>query len=162
VQLRRAGLERLLRIGHVRQGLVVDVDALEGILRRVTIGGDDRDHGLPLEEGHVHGHRIVIGHALDVGQRAEDLDRLRAGHHVATDEDRLDARHLEGAPRVDAANARMGIGRAPHGHVQGPGHVEVVAEEGEAAQQALVLLAPDAGADPGVLHDLAASARWRR
>ena len=71
------------------------------------------------------------------------LDRIRAREHGNG------AGHRHGGGHIDAANARMGVGRAHHDGVGLAGEVDVVAEAALAGEELGIFLADDGLADGG-------------
>ena len=103
VEDRRAVGERLLRVDHGRELLVLDLDELRGVLRqRARLGEDDGD-AVPLVAHLVGGERVVrrllrvLGDEPDARERRGPvLDEVGAG------ERRDDALGLAGRGDVDA------------------------------------------------------------
>ena len=85
------------------------------------------------------------------GNGRSDRDRLRPRDDLLADEHGLDAALLERARRVDAPDARVRVRAAADGQVQRERLLDVVDEAAAAAQEAVVLLALHAGAEPGEL-----------
>ena len=71
------------------------------------------------------------------------LDRIRACEHGNG------AGHRHGGGRIDAANARMGVGRAYHHGVGLAGQANVVAEAALAGEELGIFLADDGLPDGG-------------
>ena len=116
---RRVGVERLARVDDRRQRLVLDVDQLQRVVRRVLVGRDHerdllaleahlvaREHGLRVvgDRGHPgQAERLEIlgrddGRDVRVGERLRGVDRDDAGVRVRAAQDR--AVHHPGQPDV--------------------------------------------------------------
>ena len=142
--LRRAGLQRILDLAHRRQGIVLDLDQLGGVLRLLAALGDHRHHRLAdIAHGLVR-QRAARRHlglaAVGIGEhrrKGEVADSVLG--HVVPGEDGDDARRLAGGRRVDPDDPGMGMRRA-HQHdmrLVGPG--QVVGEAAGAGQKPIVL-----------------------
>ena len=128
-------------IDERRQLLVVDLDQLDGVGRRIAVLGDDEGDLLALEQ-----HLLVGQHRLHVaGERRHvvEIERLQ----VVGGEDRLDARHLERGRRVDRLDARVAVGRADEIAEQHARHLDVVDIVALALDEAGVLDAPAGAAE---------------
>ena len=141
----RAGFHRLLRRDDGRQRVVVHVDQLERVDRRVGVLGDDRRDLLSLEPHLVGGQDrlCVAGERRHPGQ-------VVLGHQLAGDH-RDDAGCGRRAGGVDRVDLRMGVRAAEDRHVQHPRQDDVVDVVALAADEPVVLLAADAVADPADL-----------
>jgi hypothetical protein len=145
---RGAGLQGPAGVDHGGEGLVLDVDQLQGVPAGVAVVGYDEGHLLALEPDLVGGqHRQhVVGQGGDPGQ----LEGLQggAGDHGA---------HLGvglGGGGVDGDDAGVGVGAAEDGAVQHPGELDVVDVAAPAPDEAGVLLAghpAEADRGPGLL-----------
>ncbi len=151
-----------------RQFLVVDHDRLGGI-HRLRLGfGDDHGHRLAdmarlvgrqqhvRTDEHRSAARGVQLH-VEFGLRQRIVrDRVElVGETIGAGEDAEHAGHLPGRFTVDAANARMRIGRAHHRGVSLPLELEVVAEAAPAGDEPLILRPPDWFSDEtvgGLVH----------
>ncbi len=149
-----------------RQHLVVDRDQLGRVL------------GLRVGQGDHHGDVIA-----DVARLALGQDRVRAGLHraavarvdhpaadqpappgrldVVASEDREHARCCRRLALVDAVDLGVGVGRAHEVRVRLARPVDVVGVGPGAGDEAVVLLAPDRGADAVGCHGLSSSSRRR-
>ena len=95
---RRAGLQRIVDVGHAGQRLVVDDDRLGGIARLVAGLGDDRRDRFADEAHGVDRERVLrrrgglrsVG-ALEVGRLQQRLDA--GANELLAGDDRDDARH---------------------------------------------------------------------
>ena len=100
------------RLGKVEQGLkhlVVDLDELERLVGSLLgLGGDDR-HLLVLVTDEILENQAVIGRRLRIALTGDGKAALG---HVLVGVDAHDARHLQGARRIDGANLGAGIGAA--------------------------------------------------
>ena len=105
---RRAGLHRLLDVKDRRQRFVVNADlrqGLEGFALAVRDDGDDR---LALVANLVDGERrLVILAEIDQAEQ-----RIEIARHVGATDDPAHAGAALRFGKVDAANARMGVGAA--------------------------------------------------
>ena len=135
---RGVGGQRLPHVDHRREHLVVDLDQLERVARRVAVLGHHEGDLLALEA-----HLVGGQHGLHVvGQRGHPRQALLGqvgagdhGHHLGV--------RLGGAD-VDAHDAGVGHRRAQDRQVQHPGELDVVAVLAHAAHEARVLLAEHA------------------
>ena len=144
---RCVGAERLLRGGHRRQRLVVDLDQCHGVLGDVAGVGDDRGDLLSLEA-----HLVGGQHGLGVAAQSRHPGELVLGQELTGDhgDDTGERRRRTG---VDAADARVRVGAAQDCHVEHAGQHHVVDVGAPAADEACVLLASDGFAD-------ASQGRW--
>ena len=132
---RGALVERRLGVDDRRQRLVLDVDELERVARRVAVVGDDEGDLLVLEADLVGGQ-----HVLHVGRQRRDPGQVEA-LEVLAGEHGVDLRVLQGGRRVDRDDPRVGERAAQHGAVQHARQLDVVDEVAVAADQPRVLLA---------------------
>ncbi len=152
----RAPAAGVLGIGHVRERLLVDVDQVERVLGHVAVDGDDRDDGLALVARHGH----AMARYASSPSRETRAGALVGSVRSTTSSPTSTASTPASASAAEASSAAMracGYGQRPMAAEQRGHVVEVVDEARGAAQQALVLRARHAGADPGQL--LAARAR---
>ena len=135
---RRVGVEGVTNVDHRIERLVLDVDQLQCVARRVAVLGDDEGDLLVLEADLVGGEdRLhVVGQCRHPGEilRGEVL----AGDHG------FDLRVCFRGGLVDADDAGVGHRRPEDRHVQHAGQFDVVAVLAEAAHEARVLLAEHA------------------
>ena len=144
VEDRRVGLEGALHVHDRGQGLVPDDDRLRRVLGQIAAPRHHHRHRLP-DEADLVGGRAVVAH------RRGDADREGPGEarHVLAGDDADHALHPERRGDVVAHDARVGVRRAHDG-----GGVDVaergmiVDEVAAAGEQARVLDARDAAADP--------------
>ena len=132
---RRVGVERLARVDDRRQRLVLDVDQLERVVRRVLVGRDHERDLLALEADLVareHGLRVV-------GDRRHPREPERL--EVLRGDDGGDVRVRERLRGVDRDDARVRVRAAQHRPVDHPGQPDVVEVGALAADEARVLLA---------------------
>ena len=135
------GVERLLRIHHRRQRVVVDVDELERVLRDVPALGDDVGDLLALE-AHLVGGQDGLGvvrqrrHPREV---VTEQRRPRDALEGLAGDDGNDARQRLGSRRVDRVDAGVREGAAQDGAVQHAGQVDVIDVVALAPHEALVL-----------------------
>jgi hypothetical protein len=84
---------------------------------------------------------------MELGRRHEGRDGARAFGQLGAREHGDHAGQAPGLHGVDAEDPRMSVRAPDHGHPQHAGEDEVVGVASGAAQQAIVLLAPDGSAD---------------
>ena len=129
------GVERLRRVGHDGQRLVVDVDELERVARDVLRLRDDERDLLALET-----HLVGRQHGLGVvGQRRHPGEAEGLEHRAG--DDRLDTGERLGGGRVDRVDPRVRERAPQDGAVEHAGQLHVVDVVALAAQEADVLLA---------------------
>ena len=157
VQRRRALLRRLGRIDHRGQHVVVDLDQLGGVARRVLRLGDHyRDvvadvARLALRERRVRRllHRLAVG-AGDQPAAGQPADL--AGGEVLAGVDRQHAGRLERLVLLDRLDLGVRVRRAHERGVGLPGQGDVVGVLPGAGEEAVVLFALDPSADQGCGH----------
>ena len=142
VQHRRAGLHRLVDIGHVRQDLVVDLDQLQRLARHPRVDGGHRRHGMALIQRLLARHDVVE-HVIERGIAVGVIGEIVPRH------DRLHAGQLLGLGRVDLPDARMGVGRAQDAADQHAGRGRIGAELGAAGHLVDAVGPQRSGADNG-------------
>ena len=132
---RRIGIERLAGVDDRRQRVVLHVDQLQRIARRVLVGGDHERDLLTLEADLVTGqHRLgVIGDRRHPGQ-PQRLQVLGGDH-------RRDLGVGERLRGVDREDPGVGVRAPQHGPVNHPGQPDVIQVGALAADEARVLLA---------------------
>ena len=130
----------LHRIDDHRQRLVVDDDRLAGVLGDVGVVGDDAGHLLALE-AHLVGGEYRLG---VVGQGGHPRQVARR-HHLAGEHE-ADTGHRPRLAGVDRVDPGVGERAAEDLHVQHPGQHDVVDVVALAADEAVVLHPPAAGA----------------
>ena len=145
---RRVGVERLARVDEHGQRLVLDVDQLERVARRVVVVRDHEGHLLALEAHLVRGeHGLRVGRERRHPGEPEPLEVL-AGDH------RAHLRVLQRGRRVDGDDAGVRQRAAQHRAVQHPGQLHVVDVVALAADEPRVLLAlQPAEADGALVGD---------
>ncbi len=151
VHERRALLARRERVEHDGQLLVVDLDQVAGVLGDVAVLGDHGRDGLA-----VVAHLLDRDHVLDDRAGAERRQRRRVLGDVLAGDDANDAGQRLGRRRVDRDDLRVRVRAAHDRRVRHAGQLDVVEVAALAAQEARVLDAVDALAEP------AARARLRR
>ena len=157
---RGAGRHGVVRVQHMGQHLVVDLDRLGAIERlRQGLGhhhGDGLAHMTRLvgrqqemraDEDGAAARRAELHVVFGLGQRIVRDGTEIVGQAIGTGEDPKHARHGARARRIDAADAGMGMGRADHGRIGLMVELEVVAEAALAADEPLVLGTPHGLAD---------------
>ena len=137
--------DRLLRVDDDRQRLVVDVDRLARVLGDVGVVGDDAGHLLALEPDLVGGqHRLrVVGQGRHPGQ-------VPGRHHLAG-QHQVHAGDVPGPAGVDRLDPGVRQRAAQDLHVQHAGQHDVVGVVALAADEAVVLDALAARAQPADL-----------
>ena len=143
-QQRRARRRRLGDGGDGGERIVLDDDAVEGVLRLVAGQGDDggdrladEAHGLVRQRApRRRGRGLAIGTLEDV----EDRDRLHAGlDEIGAGEDGDDAGHRQRLSGIDGDDPRMGVGRAQEAEEGLRGQRHIVGELASAHQQPAIL-----------------------
>ena len=132
---RRVGVERLAGVDDRRQRLVLDVDQLERVVRRVLVGRDHERDLLALEADLVareHGLRVV-------GDRRHPGEPERL--EVLGGDDSGDVGVRERPRGVDRDDARVRVRAAQHRAVDHPRQPDVVEVGALAADEARVFLA---------------------
>ena len=145
---RRVGVERLARVDHRRQRVVLDVDQRQRVVGGVLVDRDDERDLLALEA-----HLVAGQHGLRVvGDRRHPREPERL--EVLGGDDGGDARVRERARGVDRDDPRVRVGAAQHLAVDHPRQADVVEVVALAADEARVLLALQAAeADGAFLSD---------
>ena len=134
-QHRRAGCDRLQRVDHHRQRLVIDLDRVGAVGGDIALGGDHRAHLLRL----VH-HFVGRQHHLRVGRDGRHPVQLVFLERGAVDH-RKDAGDLQRLRGIDLLDPRVRVRAAHDVHVQHPGQLDVVDVVALAADEARVFLA---------------------
>jgi hypothetical protein len=144
---RRVGVERAAGVDDRGQRVVLDVDELERVARRVLVRGDDERDLLALEADLVAGeHRLRVVGDRRHPRQAERLEVLRR-------DDRRDVGVRERARGVDGDDARVRVRAAQDRAVDHAGQADVVQVGALAADEARVLLALQAAeADRALLR----------
>ena len=122
-------------VDHRRQGVVLHVDQLERVARRVAVLGHHERDLLALEPDLVGGE-----HGLHVVGQGGHPGQPLSGQ-VGAGDDRLHLGVGQRGGRVDADDPGMGDGRAQDREVQHPGQLDVVDVAAHPADEARVLLA---------------------
>ena len=158
---RRVGVERPLGVHHGSDHLVLDVDQLERVARRVAVVGDDERDLLALEA-----HLVGGEHGLRVVRHRRHPRQPERLEHGAGD-DRVHLRVRLGGGGVDRHDPGVRVRAAQDRAVQHAGQVDVVDVAALAADEADVLLAEHAaeadrvaggaGGNCGIGHDAAPS-----
>ena len=139
---RRRRVERRAGIDDRVKRVVVDVDQLERVARRVPVFGDDERHLLALEA-----HLVGGQHGLHVvGQRRHPGQALLG--QVGAGDDRFDLRMCLGRSHIDADDAGVRIRRAQDRQVQHARQRDVVDVVAAAPDESRVLFAQH----PAVAH----------
>ena len=149
VELRGAGLDRLVGVDHGGQRLVIDDDRLERIDRLGLGLGDDGSDALtgPLDAvGGQSPRRVDV--VLDARAAAgRPGHRHRVVRDVGADEDRDHAGHRLGRGRVHGSDVRVRVGAAQDGHVGHRGELDVVDVVAGTGDEARILDALDASSE---------------
>ncbi len=142
---RRALGDRLLGVHDDRQRLVVDVDGLARVLGDVRVVGDDAGDLLALET-----HLVSGQHGLGVIGERRHPGQVAGRHHLAG-EHQVHAGNLPRPAGVDRLDPRVRQRAAQDLHVQHPGQRDVVGVVAGAPDEAVVLNALAASAQPADL-----------
>ena len=134
-------LHRLEGIGHDRQRLVLDLDQRRRVLGDRLGLGDDGDHRVTVEDDAVERQRrsVAIG-----GVR-------RRQRQILAGEDADHARHGPSSARLDAHEARVGVGTDDEACVHHARQLHVAGEAGDAGDLAGAIDARHGATDGGVL-----------
>jgi len=153
VDQRRIRPRRLLQIDHRRQGGVLRLDQLHGVLRQVPVLRDDERHRFARVADLLRGQGVL---RLVVDQcRVRDEWRQRRGQGGREIGPGVDGDDPGGRLRsgdVDAEQARVGVGAAQEGGVGHPGQPDVVDIQPAAGQQPRIFAASDAFAEVAGPH----------
>ena len=140
---------RAARVHDCGQRLVVDLDQLGCVARKLARGRDHSSHGVADEARAPDGQRVVL--ELTTRGRRDLEERLGEDRDLVARERAQHAGRLERRADVDREDARVGIGRA---HEMDEAHVvalHVVDEHALALDEAAVLLAGNALPDERAL-----------
>ena len=141
-QDRRAFLQRLEGVHDDRQRLVLDLDRVGAVRRRVAVGRDDGGDLLRLVHDAVgREHHLRIRHQ---GRHPVQLVLLERGPR----DHGQNARHLQRFLGVDRFDLRVRVGAAHDIHVEHAGQLDVVDVVALTAQEPRILLALDRVAHP--------------
>ena len=113
--LRRARFERVARVGHRRERLVLDMDEFGGVLRHHRALGDDHGHGLADMHDAVFGERRPVGddELCAIAARQRRVPRnIADALHVLRGQYGNDAGRSHRASAIDAHDAGKGMRRA--------------------------------------------------
>ena len=144
---RRAVSERGLHVQHRRQRLVLDLDRLEGVRRRVRAAGDDHGDRLPHVVHRRHGERRVIRLHHVVGDRPRARQAALLVGEVRAREGGHHARAAHRTRHVDRGDLRV-CHRAPQDReMEHPGQHKVVGPRGLPGDQPAILLAQAGAAE---------------
>ena len=151
-QLRRAGADRVLGVGHRRQRVVFDFDRLGGVARRGQSLGDHQRHRLAdmahLAERQHRPRRVVprLAVAAHERHRARHVAET-VGAHLFSGSDKQHARHAPRRARIDALDMRMRHRRAQHEGLRHPRQHHVVGITALPGDQPKILVPPHGLAD---------------
>ena len=130
-------IERLGKVEQRLEHLVVDLDELERLVGGLLgLGGDDR-HLLVLIAHEVLEDQTVVGTRLRIALAGDGKAALG---HVLVGVDAHDARHLQGARRIDGADLGTGIGAALELNDERAGGHHIARVDGTALEQSLRVL----------------------
>ena len=130
-------IERLGKVEQRLEHLIVDLDELERLVGGLLgLGGDDR-HLFVLIAHEVLENQAVVGTRLRIALAGDGKAALG---HVLVGVDAHDARHLQGARRIDGADLGAGIRAALELDDQGTGGHQVARVDGTALEQGLRIL----------------------
>ena len=146
-QLRRAGGDRILRVGDDRQRLIFHLDRFGGVARGAQRLGDDERHRLAdiadLAQSEQGTRRVVARRAIAIGERRLTGDIAKPiGGHVLAGRDEQHVRHAPCRRRVDALDARMRRRRAQHKGGGRPRQRHVVGVAPLPGDQTQIFMAP--------------------
>ncbi len=116
----RVGFHRLGWIDQGRQVIVVDLDQLDAVGRRIAVRGDDEGNLLVLEQ-----HLLVCQHGLHVAGQGRHVVQVQWDQVLGGD-DREHAGDGQGRLLVDALDAGMAVRRAHEVAEQHAGQLDVV------------------------------------
>ena len=143
MQQRRVRLRCLDRIDDGRERPVLDLDRVEGVFGKVTVGGGDHRDRLADVADPAHRHAVVVDGVAETHDHGIGLAR-----HVLAGHDRMHAGHLQCLRTVDGKDFGVWMGRAEKGGVQrSRPDRQVVDEFALANQERTVLGAQHAAAD---------------
>ena len=157
MNLRRALVLCLRRIGQCRQEVIIDLDLLRGIFRLRERLGDDHSNGithivrLGVRDRRVWRHfhlRAVLGRDHPAANEIADL----IGGKVCAGEHREHAWHRRGSLAVDVLDLGVGVRRAQEVGVALAGTAHVIRIVALAGDEALILFAANRRADSGRAH----------
>ena len=132
-------IERRAGVDDDRERLVLDVDQLQRVARRVAVVGDHERDLLALEADLVgREHRLRVAATASASRRASRASRSAPG------DDGVDLRVLERGGGVDRHDPGVGERAAQDRAVQHARQLHVVDERALAADEARVLLAAQA------------------
>ena len=149
VELRRAGLRRLLGVDHGRQRVVIDLDRGERIRRLLGRIRDDGGHAFAgpfdaVRREDAWGVDVVLESRRAAGRPGH---RQRVVWDVGAGDDGQDARHRLRRRDVDGFDVRVGIWAAQDGDIRHPRELDVVQVAARACDKALVFSSLDRSAE---------------
>ena len=131
------------RVEDNRELLVDDLDQLAGVLGDVAVLGDHGGDGLAVVP-----HLLDCDHVLHDGAGAEGRQRRGAFGDVLAGDDADDPRERLGLRRVDGDDLRVGVRAPEHRRVEHPGQFDVVEVAALTPEEAWILDAVQALAQP--------------
>ena len=139
---RRALRERLLRIGHCGQNVIIHFDELGGVAREVAVARHDHRDRMADEVNAVGRENVVLGHA-QVGHRNAARHNTNAFRVLASEnaDDTGSGFRLLG---LDRPNTRCGVRAAQNYGVMHPRHLDVFHIGGRAGDEPRVFAAANA------------------
>ena len=139
VDERRARLRRSDEIDRRRLGRIVDRDQVQRVLGEIAAVGDHQRHRL-ADETHLARCQRPMGARLDeAGVLVEQRHGRVGGAQVLVGNHRMHAGERERRARLDAREARLGVGAAEHRRVQHVGETNVVDEARPPGEQTRIL-----------------------
>ena len=143
------GGHRILERAHSGEGVVIDLDQLDRVLRLIAAAGSDGRNAFSHVSQAVPGEHGPLGHD-NPGRCQVHPHRFARTFEVVGAEGRDDARRPTSGPKVDALEVRMSEWTAQECDVQVAFWLEVIDEACRPAQQRAVLEAGHARADRSV------------
>ncbi len=128
--------ERLERIDHRRQRLIVDDDMLQRVGRDIALGRDDDADLLRVVD-----HLLDRQHHLGVGHERRHPVQVAGLFQILTRDHRQHAGDLQRGAGVDRADLGVGVGAAHDIHIQHTRQLDIVDVVALALDKARVLLA---------------------
>ena len=130
----------MAEIDHRMERVIFHVDALGGILRKVTIPGHDADHGIADETYLVDRQRRKLDRAQTFDWRRHAVWRRPLRKLMAAD-DRHDAFGLESVRDIDGSDSRMRVRGTDEMRMQAARHDDIVEITALSGDEAIVLAA---------------------
>ena len=139
VDERRARLRRSDEIDRRRLGRIVDRDQVQRVLGEIAAVGDHQRHRLAHETHPARCQRLMGARVNESGIFVEQRHGRVGGAQVLVGNHRVHAGERERGARIDAREARLGVGAAEHRRVQHARQVDVVDEARPPGEQTRIL-----------------------